>query len=159
MLTMSVLLAFAPDPVRSTLVPSAPFLQEKRMLTVQDLDKLEFLIGRWSGKSPDGSVFYEAYSRPEPTLMRSQRYNDASFSTAVDGSTVALSDGKLISTWGEFSWAAMSVGDGEVSFSPVNAPSSFSWRKIDADKVKVTQNWTDEKGVAQSYELELTRFK
>ena len=129
------------------------------MLTAQDLEKLGFLIGRWSGKAPNGSTFFEEYSRPEPTLVRSQRYKDASFSDAVDGSTVALKDGKLISTLGEFTWEAAVIEDGKVSFSPVNAPSSFSWRLIDADTVDVTQNWTEEKGAAQSYALELKRVR
>lgn len=129
------------------------------MYTEQDLDKLSFLIGRWSGRAPDGSTFYEEYSRPEPTLLRSRRFNDASFSEATDGSTVALRDGRLISTWGKFTWDAKSIEDGEVGFAPVNAPSSFSWRRVDGDTVTVTQEWTDDKGATQSYTLELKRIQ
>jgi hypothetical protein len=143
----------------ATSIPTPEPPREKRVLTTRDLDKLEFLIGRWSGEAPDGSVFFEEYSRPESTLLRSRRYKDASFSNAVDGSTVTLKDGKLISSWGKFSWEAAHVEDGQVVFSPVNAPSSFSWRRVDADTVKVTQNWTDEKGAAQSYALELKRVR
>ena len=92
-------------------------------------------------------------------MVRSQRYKDASFADAIDGSAVALKDGKLISTWGEFTWEATSVAEGHVSFAPLNAPSSFSWRRVDANTVEVTQNWTDEKGAAQSYALELNRIR
>jgi len=128
------------------------------VFTERDMDKLTFLIGRWSGKAPDGSTFYEEYSRPDPTKLQSRRFKDASFSETSDGSTVALRGGKLISTWGDYSWQATSVEDGTVSFSPLNAPSSFSWRRIDSNTVLVTQNWKDEKGAAQSYALELKRI-
>ncbi|WP_106515611.1 hypothetical protein [Allosphingosinicella deserti] len=158
-LAVSTSIAVSSHLAGATSVQTSPPIQEKHVLTVEDLNKLSFLIGRWSGNAPDGRTFYEEYSRPEPTLMRSQRYKDASFSEAVNGSTVALKDGKLISTWGEFTWVATSVEDGRVSFSPMNAPSSFSWRRVDTDTVEVTQNWTDEKGAAQSYALELKRVQ
>jgi hypothetical protein len=129
------------------------------MFTEQDIGKLAFLVGRWSGQGPDGSTFYEEYSWSRPTQLRSQRYKDSSFSEAVDGSTVTLEEGKLISAWGEFTWEAAAVEDGKVRFTPIKAPSSFSWRRVDGDAVEVTQNWTDGKGVAQSYALRLSRVR
>lgn len=147
----------SPNPVDPARLDARMAEKEKKVFTESDMAKLDFLVGRWSGQAPDGSTFYEEYSQPEPKLLRSRRYKDASFSEAVDGSTVALTDGKLISTWGQFTWEAKSVEDGKVSFAPLNAPSAFSWRRVDGNTVEVTQNWTDEKGAAQSYALELRR--
>ncbi len=127
------------------------------MLAETDVAKLRFLEGRWSGKAPDGSVFYEEYDFPSSTTLRSRRYPDADCVTSTDGSTVALKDGKLIATWGDFTWQATSVENGGVTFSPVNAPSSFSWRRVDPDTVEVMQNWKDDTGAARHHALTLTR--
>lgn len=130
-----------------------------RVFTAGDVAKLKFLEGRWSGNAPDGSVFYEEYDFPDAITLRSRRFPGASFARSTDGSTVTLRDGKLISTWGKFTWEAASVEDGEVTFRPLEAPSSFSWRRVSADAVEVTQNWTDEKGAAQRYALTLSRVR
>jgi hypothetical protein len=122
-----------------------------------DIAALKFLEGRWSGKGPDGSTFYEEYSFANATTFLSRRYSDATFAKSTDGSTVSLEDGKIISRWGEYSWEADAITEGLASFRPLNAPSSFSWRRVDSDTVEVTQKWTDEKGAAQSYSLTLTR--
>ena len=132
---------------------------DTKVYTEQDLGKLTFLVGRWSGTAPDGTIFYEEYSFDGPGTFRSRRYENASFATSTDGSTVTLKDGALISTWGAFTWQAESVDDGLVTFKPLQAPSSFSWRRIDPDTVEVTQSWTDEKGEPQRYALRLTRIR
>lgn len=129
------------------------------MFTTDDLARLRFLEGRWSGKAPDGSVFYEEYDFPDQTTMRSRRYPDASFAKSTDGSTIALKDGKVTSTWGDFTWQASELDEGKATFRPVNAPSSFTWRRLRADAVEVTQNWTDEKGAPQTYSLTLNRVR
>ncbi|RYG88928.1 MAG: hypothetical protein EON59_02920 [Alphaproteobacteria bacterium] len=120
---------------------------------------LGFLEGRWSGTAPDGSIFYEAYDRPDAFTLRSRRYKDARFAEETDGSVVSLKNGQITSTWGKYVWRATGVSDGFASFEPVNAPSAFAWRRIDADTVEVTQKWTDEKGLVQSYALELRRVR
>lgn len=127
--------------------------------TQADVAKLRFLEGRWAGTAPDGSVFYEEYDFPDDTTMRSRRFPDANFAASTDGSTVELKDGKLISTWGEYSWEAVSVADGRVEFHPVDAPSSFSWSQLDPDTVEVAQNWTDENGLDRRYVLSLNRIR
>ena len=129
------------------------------MFTIADLNRLRFLEGRWSGKAPDGSVFYEEYDFPDQTTMRSRRYADASFAKATDGSTVALKDGKVISTWGEYTWEASRIEESAATFRLLNAPSSFTWRRLSLDAVEVTQNWKDEKGAAQTYSLTLNRMR
>ena len=129
-----------------------------RVLTTVDLNQLQFLEGRWSGRAPDGSTFYEAYDFPDEQTFRSRRYPDATFTTSTDGSTVTLTDGKLISAWGEYTWEASEIGEGFVEFRPLNAPSAFSWRRLDTDTVEVTQNWTDEAGARQTYSLFLNRI-
>ena len=128
------------------------------MFTAPDLEKLDFLLGRWIGTGPDGKPFYEAYRRTGPTTLVSERYADETFSKIVDGSTVALEDGRITSTWGEFTWVADRIEDGLASFAPVNAPSAFTWRRLDSETVEVTQNWTDDKGVAQRYALTLRKI-
>ena len=129
------------------------------MFTIDDLDRLRFLAGRWSGKAPDGSVFFKEYDFPDRSTIRSRRYADASFAKATDGSTVALKNSKVISTWGEFTWEASQIEEGAATFRPLNAPSSFTWRRLNPDVIEVTQNWTDEKGAAQTYSLILNRIR
>ena len=138
-------------------VPSVLAQQETAMFTADDLDKLDFLLGRWVCTGPDGKPFYEAYRRTDAATLVSERYSDATYFKIIDGSTVAYADGRFTSTWGEFTWTADRIEDGFASFVPANAPSAFTWRRVDARTVEVTQNWTDENGVAQSYALQLTR--
>jgi glyoxylase-like metal-dependent hydrolase (beta-lactamase superfamily II) len=131
---------------------------KSRMYTSLDITRLKFLEGRWSGKAPDGKPFYEEYSFPNPTTMRSRRYADATFGKSTDGSTVSLEGDKIVSRWGEYSWEADSITQGVASFKPVNAPSAFTWRRVDPDKVEVTQKWNDDKGAAQESVLTLMRM-
>lgn len=123
------------------------------------LDDLEFLVGRWVGTGPDGKPFYEAYVRDDANTLRSERHADASFSQATDGSTVTVTEGEVKAIWGEYSWRADRIAPGFASFVPANAPSAFTWKKIDDDTVEVTQNWTDDAGTPQSYALRLLRAK
>ena len=131
--------------------------RNESMFTAASMNHLSFLEGRWSGTAPDGSIFYDAYDRPNPLTLRSRRYKDASFREVTDGSTVALKDGRITSTWGKYVWRATRIAEGLATFEPVNAPSAFSWQRIDADTVEVVQRWTDEKGAAQSYTVRLRR--
>ncbi len=121
--------------------------------------QLQFLEGRWKGVGPDGKDFFDEYVMAEPTLFRSIRHADATFSKATDGSTVVLDDGAITSTWGEFTWKATSVGADKACFEPVNAPSSFCWERVAPDTVTVTQRWTGSDGKAQSFVLTLNRLK
>lgn len=153
----SALTAMMPD-VSVASVPREAKV-EKTMFDRQSMDHLSFLEGRWSGKAPDGSMFYEEYTRVDPATLRSSRYKDATFAEVTDGSVVTLKDGQITSTWGEFTWRAVTITDGLASFEPVNAPSAFTWRRVDAATVEVTQKWTDEKGAAQAYTLTLQRVR
>jgi hypothetical protein len=140
------------------LMAACSSLPERRMFATTDFANLRFLEGRWVGKSPDGSDFYEQYSFPSANEMRSTRYSDATFSTSTDGSVVALQDGKVTSVWNEFSWEASEMGPGRACFSPVEAPSSFCWERISDLEVHVTQRWSDEKGAPQQYVVPLRRL-
>lgn len=134
-----------------------PIDQRTSVHSVDEMQQLRFLEGRWSGRAPDGSTFYEEYDFPSPTTLRSRRFADATFGRSSDGSTVTLEQGAILSRWGEFTWRASEISNGFVAFEPVNAPSRFSWRRISVDRVDVVQNWTDESGVAQSYTVPLSR--
>lgn len=101
----------------------------RRVFTEQDLAKLSFLKGRWVGTAPDGSEFFEEYDFPSSSTFRSRRYEDASFAKSTDSNTVAVKDGKLISTWGQFTWEATRVDEGLAEFRPLAAPSSFTWKR------------------------------
>jgi len=127
------------------------------MFTEEAITSLKFLEGRWSGEAPDGSLFFEEYDFPDASTMRSRRYGDAGFAEVLDSSTVSLRDGKVTSAWGEFTWEAVSIDGDTAQFRPVNAPSSFAWRRVDANAVEVVQNWTDENGAPQRYSLILHR--
>lgn len=131
---------------------------EKVVFTQGAMDHLRFLEGRWSGNAPDGTIFFEAYDRQDANTLRSSRYKDATFSEVTDGSVVTFEDGQITSTWGEYVWRASNISDGIAEFEPVNAPSSFVWRRVNSDIVEVTQKWTDEKGKPQSYTLTLNRI-
>jgi hypothetical protein len=128
------------------------------MFTAEDFAHLRFLEGRWEGTGPDGKPFHEQYSFPADTEMRSSRYADANFTEVLDGSVVALVDGRVTSTWNAFTWQAAELAPGKACFEPVNAPSSFCWERISDTAATVTQHWTDEQGKPQQYVLPLRRL-
>ncbi len=131
--------------------------QEKHMYTSSDFDYLKFLEGRWIGKGPDGSSFYEEYTFIEQGKMRSDRHADASYSNSTDASTVTLENGQVTSTWNTYTWIAAELSPGKACFSPVNAPSSFCWERKSDKQVHVTQRWTDESGIHQEYVISMHR--
>ena len=63
---------------------------ERTMVSEASMENLDFLIGRWTGSTPDGSTFYEEYVATDATTLRSLRYDDATFANVIDSSTVAL---------------------------------------------------------------------
>lgn len=121
--------------------------------------QIRFLEGRWKGVGPDGKEFFDEYVLAGPTLLRSVRHADATFSKATDESTVALKDGVITSTWGQFTWKATSLSASKACFEPLQAPSSFCWEQVSPDTVTVTQRWTGSDGKAQSFVLTLNRVK
>jgi hypothetical protein len=129
------------------------------MFTESSFAQIRFLEGKWKGVGPDGKEFFEEYVLAEPSLFKSIRHADASFSKATDGSTVALKDGTVVSTWGQFTWKASLISSTKACFEPINAPSSFCWERVDSDSVTVTQRWTDADGKEQSFVIKLSRFK
>ena len=128
------------------------------MFTQSDFAQMRFLEGRWKGIGPDGAPFYEEYDFPAPATLRSRRFPDAQFAAASDGSTVTLEAGTVMARWGEFTWMATEVADGVACFAPVNAPSSFCWRRTGPASVEVVQRWQDEHGKDQAYTVPLVRL-
>jgi hypothetical protein len=128
------------------------------MFTESSFAQIRFLEGKWKGVGPDGKEFFEEYVLAEPSLFRSIRHADASFSKATDGSTVALKDGTVVSTWGQFTWKASSISASKACFEPINAPSSFCWERVEPDAVTVTQRWIGADGKEQSFVLRLSRI-
>ena len=129
------------------------------MFTSSDFEHLKFLEGRWIGKVPDGSSFYEEYTFLEQGKMRSDRHTDSSYSKSTDASTVKLENGQVTSTWNTYTWIAAELVPGKACFSPVNAPSSFCWERKSDKLVHVTQRWTDESGKLQEYVIPLHRLE
>jgi hypothetical protein len=127
------------------------------MFTESGFAQIKFLEGRWRGVAPDGKEFFEEYILVEPTLFRSIRHADSTFQKATDGSTVALENGVITSTWGQFTWRATLLNTSKACFEPVSAPSSFCWERVSPDSVTVTQCWTDSEGKEQSFVLTLNR--
>ena len=128
------------------------------MFTPADLAHMQFLEGRWKGTGPDAKPFFEAYDFPDPATFRSRRYPDAQFSTPSDGSTVTFQDGQIISRWGEYTWKAVKITSQQACFEPLNAPSSFCWRRTGDTTAEVVQRWTDQNGREQSYTVPLERL-
>lgn len=143
---MAGLSACSTVPLDQTMFDEAKFAQ------------LKFLEGRYKGVGPDGKPFFEQYLLAGKRLLESSRYSDASFTVRTDGSSVALTDGSIISTWGQFTWKACSLSATKICFEPVNAPSSFCWEQVDNTTVSMTQRWADADGKAQSYSLLLKRL-
>ena len=128
------------------------------MFAAADLAHLRFLEGRWIGRSPAGADFYERYSFSGDSEMRSERFPDAGFAAPTDGSVVALRDGRVVSTWREFTWEASELTPVRACFEPVNAPSAFCWERVSDQEVRVTQRWSDERGAPQQYVVALRRL-
>lgn len=127
------------------------------MFSVDDFARLRFLEGRWRGEAPDGTPFHEQYDHPAPDVYRSRRFSDATFTEHSDGSTITFQDGEVVSQWGEFTWRASSIAPDAASFDPVNAPSHFSWHRIDTDTLEARQRWSAD-GKEQRYTITLTRI-
>ena len=126
------------------------------MFSLDDFSQLQFLTGRWKGQSADGKEFYEEYDRPQPDVFKSHRYASAALDGRTEGSTISFKDGEVISQWGEFTWKASSIGSDGAVFEPVNAPSRFEWRRVDASTLEAHQTWTAE-GKEQQHTIRLTQ--
>lgn len=140
------------------LAACASVTESKPLFSADDFLHLKFLEGRWEGTGPDGKPFYEQYSFPHETEMRSTRFADATFGEPQDGSVVTLDGGRVVSTWGDFTWQASELVPGKACFVPVNAPSSFCWELLSPSAAQVTQRWTDEHGKPQQYVVPLRRL-
>lgn len=127
------------------------------MFSIEEFARLAFLSGRWKGEGPDGKPFYEEYDRPEQHVFRSRRFGDATFSEHSDGSTITYQAGEVISQWGEFTWRASGIEIDAAYFEPVNAPSQFSWHRIDGDRLEARQRWSAD-GKEHSYTIPLSRI-
>lgn len=131
------------------------------MFSLDDFAQLQFLEGRWKGIAPDGKEFFEEYTRPEAAVFQSHRFPDSAFSDKgaghTDGATISLKDGEVISQWGDFTWKASSIGADSAAFEPVNAPSRFTWRRVDDATLEARQRWTAD-GKEQEFTLQLTRL-
>lgn len=140
------------------LVACASLHQDQFMFTASDFAQLKFLEGRWEGTGPDGKLFYEQYSFPSESQMKSSRFADSNFGEVQDGSSVTLTQGRIISQWNEFTWEATTLSPGKACFDPIKAPSSFCWESTSASTVEVSQRWKDDKGVDQKYVVPLRRL-
>lgn len=127
------------------------------MFSLDDFAQLRFLQGRWKGIAPDGKAFFEEYTRPEPAVFQSHRYPDSAFTGYTDGATISLKDGEVVSQWGDFTWKASRIDAAGADFEPVNAPSRFTWRRLDDTTLEAQQRWTAD-GKEQEYTLRLTKL-
>ncbi|MCC2971332.1 hypothetical protein [Massilia sp. IC2-476] len=127
------------------------------MFSLDDFAQLQFLQGRWKGVAPDGKEFFEEYTRPEPAVFQSHRFPDSAFTGHTDGATISLKDGEVISQWGDFTWKASSIAGDSAAFEPVNAPSQFTWRRVDDATLEARQRWTAD-GKEQEFTLQMTKL-
>ncbi|THC43193.1 hypothetical protein [Massilia sp. Mn16-1_5] len=126
------------------------------MFSLDDFGKLQFLEGRWQGQSSDGKAFYEQYDRPDQRTFRSRRFSDAGFTEHSDGSTISFLDGEVLSSWGEFTWRASEIGAAHATFAPVQAPTQFTWRRIDDNTLEARQRWSTD-GNEQQLTIRMTK--
>lgn len=144
--------------IAALLAPVA-LIAQAQAYTAEQFAGLKFLEGRWTGTASDGTAFFEEYTFPDATTMRSRRFGDPSFVTMSDESKVTLEDGRIVSRWGEYSWQAAELGDGMIRFEAVAAPGGFTWRRVDPNTIEVQQRWRDPRGKPQSQILLLHRLK
>lgn len=126
------------------------------MFSFDDFARLGFLEGYWKGEGADGKEFYEQYDRPEPGMFRSRRFASDAFDVHTEGSRITFHDGEVRSTWGTFSWRASSIGKDYATFEPINAPSRFTWRRVDESTLEAEQCWQAE-GKEQQHTIRMTR--
>jgi hypothetical protein len=126
------------------------------MFSLDDFGKLQFLEGRWQGQSSDGKAFYEQYDRPDQRTFRSRRFSDAGFTEHSDGSTISFLDGEVLSSWGEFTWRASEIDAVHATFAPVQAPTQFTWRRIDDSTLEAHQRWSTD-GNEQQLTIRMTK--
>lgn len=136
-------------PVEAGAIAAPPPRLQDGVLTRASIARLGFLVGRWTGRAPDGTRFYEEYDFMPDGGFRSRRASDETFTAYTDGSTVEAEGGQVRSTWGPYSWRAVRLDEGVAEFEPIHAPGSFSWTRIDADHIAVSQRWTSEAGAPQ----------
>jgi hypothetical protein len=127
------------------------------MFSLDDFAKLHFLEGRWKGQSADGKDFYEEYDRPDQRTFRSRRFNSDAFTDHSEGSTITFLDGEVLSTWGEFTWRASEIGADHAAFAPVQAPTQFTWRRLDDGTLEAHQRWSTDGGEEQQHTIRMTR--
>ena len=137
---------------------SCTLAKEGAMFTPADFRQLQFLEGRWSGTGPDGKAFYEHYDFADDATFRSRRYAGPEFSAVLDSSSVTFKEGDIVSRWGPYSWRASEMVAGKACFTPIEAPSSFCWRRVDDGQVEVTQRWTGADGKPQTMAMMLKRI-
>ena len=126
------------------------------MFSLDDFGKLQFLEGRWQGQNSDGKAFYEQYDRPDQRTFRSRRFSDAGFTEHSDGSTISFLDGEVLSSWGEFTWRASEIDAVHATFAPVQAPTQFTWRRIDDSTLEAHQRWSTD-GNEQQLTIRMTK--
>ena len=126
------------------------------MFSLDDFGKLQFLEGRWKGQSPDGRDFFEEYDRPDQRTFRSRRFGSEAFTEPSDGSTITFLDGEVLSAWGEFTWRASEIGAAHAVFAPVNAPTQFTWRRLDERTLEAHQRWSTD-GNEQQHTIQMTK--
>ncbi len=126
------------------------------MFSLDDFAKLQFLQGRWKGTAADGKEFFEEYQQPQPGVLQSHRYPDATFGQHSDGATISFKDGDVVSEWGESSWRAAEIHADGATFTPINAPGTFIWRKVDDSTLEAVQRWNAD-GREQEHITRLTR--
>lgn len=126
------------------------------MFSLDEFARLQFLEGRWKGQAADGKDFYEEYDRPDQRTFRSRRFTSAAFAEHSDGSTITFLDGEVLSTWGEFTWRASEIGAAHAVFAPVQAPTQFTWRRIDDQTLEAHQRWSTD-GNEQQLTIRMTK--
>jgi hypothetical protein len=119
--------------------------------------QLHFLEGRFHGTGADRKPFFEEYVFTSGDRLEARRYSDSSFTAQIDSSAVTLVNGEVTSTWGEFTWRAISLAPTKACFNPINAPSSFCWERADDQTVVATHRWTGPEGNEQTQSISLTR--
>ena len=119
---------------------------------------LRFLEGRFHGTAPDGAPFFEEYIFTSGTRLEARSYSDASFTAQTYHSVITLVDGEITSTWGSFTWRAISLAPTKACFDPVNAPSSFCWERADDQTVVAIHRWRGTEGNEHTQSISLTRI-
>jgi hypothetical protein len=111
-------------------------------ISATQFQSLRWLEGRWRGKAPAATPFYQEYAFLDDSTLATRTFADSAFRRATDSSEVRLRGGEVVNQSGSRRWAVTAIDTLRVRFTPVaHAHHAFTWRRESADVWTATLRW------------------